>query len=223
MKKILAVVAVLLLLCTSAFAEDYTVQMDALTMGDGFTFVAPLNWSYRQLTEEETLLNNLFLVGYGREEDLLFVCTIENTGMSLEERKAAMDEDGSFASTEIVTNAQGLPVLKFVYKDNMLAGYDFEIKDGRIISFTWSCISDGNPVTENPYMESIFAQGIDGFAFAEVEAEEGAEGTEGAETTEAAEGAEATEGAESTEGAEPAGDTDPAETTESTETTEPAE
>ena len=220
MKKFFALLAALLLLCTSAFAEDYTVQMDALTMGDGFTFVAPLNWSYRQLTEEETLLNNLFLVGYGREEDLLFVCTIENTGMSLEERKAAMDEDGSFASTEIVTNAQGLPVLKFVYKDNMLAGYDFEIKDGRIISFTWSCISDGNPVTENPYMESIFAQGIDGFAFAEVEAEEGAEGTEGAETTEATEGAE---GAESTEGAEPAGDTDPAEPAESTEDTEPAE
>ena len=214
MKKFFALLAALLLLCTSAFAEDYTVQMDALTMGDGFTFVAPLNWSYRQLTEEETLLNNLFLVGYGREEDLLFVCTIENTGMSLEERKAAMDEDGSFASTEIVTNAQGLPVLKFVYKDNMLAGYDFEIKDGRIISFTWSCISDGNPVTENPYMESIFAQGIDGFAFAEVEAEEGAEGTEGAETTEATEG---TEGAESTEPAENA------ETTESTEDTEPAE
>lgn len=217
MKKFFALLAALLLLCTSAFAEDYTVQMDALTMGDGFTFVAPLNWSYRQLTEEETLLNNLFLVGYGREEDLLFVCTIENTGMSLEERKAAMDEDGSFASTEIVTNAQGLPVLKFVYKDNMLAGYDFEIKDGRIISFTWSCISDGNPVTENPYMESIFAQGIDGFAFAEVEAEEGAEGTEGAETTEATEGTEATDGAESTEPAENA------ETTESTETTEPAE
>ena len=214
MKKFFALLAALLLLCTSAFAEDYTVQMDALTMGDGFTFVAPLNWSYRQLTEEETLLNNLFLVGYGREEDLLFVCTIENTGMSLEERKAAMDEDGSFASTEIVTNAQGLPVLKFVYKDNMLAGYDFEIKDGRIISFTWSCISDGNPVTENPYMESIFAQGIDGFAFAEVEAEEGAEGTEateGAESTEPAEGAESTETTETAEPAESTEDTEPAE------------
>ena len=60
MKKFFALLAALLLLCTSAFAEDYTVQMDALTMGDGFTFVAPLNWSYRQLTEEETLLNNLF-------------------------------------------------------------------------------------------------------------------------------------------------------------------
>lgn len=223
MKKFFALLAALLLLCTSAFAEDYTVQMEALTMGDGFTFVAPLNWSYRQLTEEETLLNNLFLVGYGREEDLLFVCTIENTGMSLEERKAAMDEDGSFASTEIVTNAQGLPVLKFVYKDNMLAGYDFEIKDGRIISFTWSCISDGNPVTENPYMESIFAQGIDGFAFAEVEAEEGAEGTEGAETTEATEGAETTEGTEPAEGAESTESAENAEPAESTETTEPAE
>ncbi|MBE5779766.1 MAG: hypothetical protein E7331_10625 [Clostridiales bacterium] len=170
MKKPIALL-LCLVMCLAALpaTAESVVEMDTLTMNDGFTFAVPANWVYRNISDQERQQDHLFLVAFGTEEDLMLICTMEpvQTGVTLAARRDQMLSQTGFCQVEIIINEKGAEVLLFRHEDGMLGGYEFLLNDNTLITFLYGCISDGRPLSDNPFSRNVLDQGANSLCFLE--------------------------------------------------------
>lgn len=145
MKKLLAMLLALMLLCGAAFAENVKdaenvteqsvetapsdetaaaapadeIKLEQHVMVDGLTFSIPKNWNYREIMEDEKE-KGIFVQGYDLSRNMTLTAFMEAveaqiTPAMLTEAMTANPE--SFYTATVVTNQNGLELVLFITAD----------------------------------------------------------------------------------------------------------
>lgn len=169
MKKCIALLAALMLLCTlTAFAEEPAIPLETLTMEDGFTFTVPALWSYMPITEEMDA-QNMFIIGFNYTDSLMvsgFMYRLEE-GKTLAQHAEEIASEGTYSRMEVVTNEKGYEVLRFEYEDGTLAGYEFLLENGYVVNFMYGYVDRSKPIMEYPGMDVMMEAAINTLGYAE--------------------------------------------------------
>lgn len=124
---------------SSQEAQQETVQLEIVTMDDGFTFAFPSEWQYIELTQEERA-QGIVLFGMDMETGM-YICFLMKPGIEgvgIEELAIAMagdKESNNYA--EIVENNYGQKVILFETADRTMTGFYLMDKTGCIYIFNY--------------------------------------------------------------------------------------